>query len=342
MKKFGFSIGFIVAVFLVMLYYIFFVDDPVLLYGALSSAKIWPLIVAFLLMVLYWIFETLAQYFVFKSGGSKLSFFKVLRVTMVGQLFNCITPSASGGQPMQIYEMTRYGVSAGNGTCMLLVRFLIYQLIMVLYSGVMLILKLSYFNSQISAFSSLALVGFLVNFGVLIGLILACFFPQFAVKISAVVFNFLHKIKLCKNSQKKIEKVTEEVKKFNDSFNFYKGNLKVSVLPALSSLLQLTVFFLVPYFVALSLGVKMPLDIAFAAASLVFMICSFVPLPGGSGGAEGAFLLLFGGAFAVANKSVAVAILLWRVFTFYLPILVGTVFFVSKRKGKFKDGQNQC
>lgn len=333
MKKLWFSIGFIAAVFLFLIYYIFFVDDPKYLYEAISTVKAVPIILSVLCMVLYWLFETLAQYFVLKSGESKLSFFKVLRVTMVGQLFNCITPSASGGQPAQTYMLVKYGLSVGESACMLLVRFLIYQLVMVVYSVIMLMAKLHYFNSTVTSFSSLALIGFAVNLIVLALLILACFFPEFLLKISKKPLYFLEKIKILKNAEQKYLKIKEEVNKFHQTFKAYKGNLKVSVFPALFSCLQLSVFFMIPYFIIVGLSVDISFVNAFAAAALIFMISSFVPLPGASGGAEGAFLLLFSTAFMNSGKSIAVAILLWRLLTFYLPIICGS-FWLLKLKRK--------
>lgn len=331
MKKLGWSIAFIAFIFILLVCYVFFVDDPKNLYNAISSAKILPILAAALCMVFYWLFESLAQASIMKSGGCRLKFRQVFRVTMIGQLFNCITPSATGGQPVQTYQMTRYGLSAGESMCMLLVRFLVYQAVMVAYSLVVLVLKLSYFNRTISAFSSLALIGFAVNMGALAMLVLACFFPKICAKGANAVIRFLGKIKIIKNVERKTKRVDEEIAKFHESFRFFRGNLRVTIIPALFSLLQLTVFFAIPYFICKSLAVPVAFDIAFSAAALTFMISSFVPLPGGSGGAEGAFWLFFGSAFAAAGKSVAVAILLWRLLTFYLPIVTGSFFMLGNK-----------
>ena len=337
MKKIGLSIGFIALIFLLLLGYIFFIDDPQNLYNAINTAKFLPMLAGVIMMLLYWVFETLAQYIIIKKGdGKKLRFSSILRVTMIGQLFNCITPSASGGQPMQTYQLTKYGLSAGEGACVLLVRFLVYQSVMVLYSLIVLIVKLPYFNRNINAFSSLAIIGFLVNSGALAALIAACFFPHFCAKAANAIIKFLGKIKILKNPDDKINKINAEIDKFHANFQYYRMNFKVMLWPAVFSALQLTCFFLVPVFICKSLSVNISFGDAFGAAALTFMICSFVPLPGGSGGAEGGFLLLFGSAFAASGKSIAVAILLWRLLTFYMPIVVGSCF-IFKDKHEVKN-----
>ena len=46
------------------------------------------------------------------------------------------------------------------------------------------------------------------------------------------------------------------------------------------------------------------------------------PIPGGAGGAEYSFTLLFGGFIANQEKLV-IALILWRIFTYYLGIFLG-------------------
>lgn len=57
----------------------------------------------------------------------------------------------------------------------------------------------------------------------------------------------------------------------------------------------------------------------------MLMITSFIPLPGGSGGAEAGFYLFFG-MFFPQSGVIAIAILIWRIFTFYMPIVAGVIF----------------
>ena len=52
------------------------------------------------------------------------------------------------------------------------------------------------------------------------------------------------------------------------------------------------------------------------------MISSFVPLPGAMGAAEGSYVAFF--SFVYSNSSlVALSTFVWRIFTFYLPIVLG-------------------
>jgi len=59
------------------------------------------------------------------------------------------------------------------------------------------------------------------------------------------------------------------------------------------------------------------------------MVSAFVPLPGGSGGAEGSFVLFFAPFFP---DDLLVALLLWRIVTYYLGMVVGALVMTVSRK----------
>ena len=54
----------------------------------------------------------------------------------IGNFYNCITPSASGGQLMQAYTYKKQGISISNGTSCLVMNFIVYQLVMIVLASV--------------------------------------------------------------------------------------------------------------------------------------------------------------------------------------------------------------
>lgn len=48
-------------------------------------------------------------------------------LTIVGQYYNLITPSAIGGQPLQLYEMAKKGYGFGVGTAVLVQKYALYR-----------------------------------------------------------------------------------------------------------------------------------------------------------------------------------------------------------------------
>ena len=63
--------------------------------------------------------------------GSPASYRACLRYAITGFFFSSVTPSASGGQPMQVYAMYRDGHPPAPGAMALLVEFFSFQLVAV-------------------------------------------------------------------------------------------------------------------------------------------------------------------------------------------------------------------
>ena len=54
-----------------------------------------------------------------------------VKVSMIGQLFNNITPFSSGGQPMQAYELTKTGKRVSDSLSVLMLKFIVTQIALV-------------------------------------------------------------------------------------------------------------------------------------------------------------------------------------------------------------------
>lgn len=299
----------------------------------LKNTRFRWIICAALCMVIYWIFESVSLHIISTKVSKKLNFVNAFHTSMIGQLFNCITPFSSGGQPMQVYYMTKCGMPIGEASCVLLIKFIIYQIVLTVYSLFVLTVKFSFFAGKISDFSYLVLLGFCVNLFVVICLVCISIFPNFIKNILAHIMNILAKIKLIKNEHEKIEKIKVELDNFYNSIQFLKQNVAAIIQSSFMIVLQLTAFFTIPYFICLALKVtNVDFLTIISAGAFVLMITSFVPLPGGSGGAEAGFYLFFSMFFSQTGV-IAIAILIWRLVTFYMPILAGMFF---SNVGKFK------
>ena len=62
-------------------------------------------------------------YILVKSSVPSFKFHNALKTSMVGQFFSAVTPFATGGQPMQVYCMSKYGVEPGKGVSALTQKF---------------------------------------------------------------------------------------------------------------------------------------------------------------------------------------------------------------------------
>ncbi len=334
--KMAFNIGFIIAVFLGLLFYVIKVDGIDNIAMVLQNVEITWMILGLVCMLIYWLMETLNLYIISKKMYPNQSFRNSFRVTMIGQLFNCLTPFSSGGQPMQAVSLVREGKSVSDSASILLIRFLIYQITLVIYTFMIIVFQFSYFKGLVSNFMNLALIGFLVNLAVIIFLILVGVNQEFVFKLASFGIRLLGKIKLLKNVDQKLEHLKESLGKFHDNFKLLKKEKKMTLQLVILSIIEHTVFFSVTYMVYRSFGLGgVPFIKILSAQAFLSMVMAFVPIPGAGIAAEGGFLILFKKFFT--PETINMGILFWRMYTFYLPIIAGAMIMVMIKKKEKSD-----
>lgn len=158
------NISVVVLIFIVMTVYFLAVDGIDNIISVLKTVNISWALIGLTLIILYWLLEALCLYIVEKKIYKKQKFINSLKVSMIGQLFNSLTPFSSGGQPMQAVAMKCEGKSVSKSATILLIKFIVYQATLVIYTALILIFEYSYFRNSVSGFVKLAIIGFIVNF----------------------------------------------------------------------------------------------------------------------------------------------------------------------------------
>ncbi len=72
--------------------------------------NMWWLLVALGCIVLYLGLEAVATKMLIQSNGDRLSWRDAIRIPLIEQLFNGITPFSSGGQPAQLVALMQMGL----------------------------------------------------------------------------------------------------------------------------------------------------------------------------------------------------------------------------------------
>jgi len=323
------NIAIIIFVSILLVVYLFFIDGIDNLVSALRNASVIPLLIAVLLIVVYWFLESLTVYAMAKKLHPPHLLKNSIKTVMIGQLFNCITPFATGGQPMQAFVLVQRGMPAGLATFSLFSRFIVYQIVLTALSLLALLLRLNFFVEHISSLGYIVLIGFAVNFAVVAGLLLIAFFKNGALKAANAIISLLSKLKIVKNKEELMAKTADQIDLFYNNMCALKDHVKTIVIMFILTFFQLIAYYSIPFFICIALGAD---NISYfnvlCSSSFVMMISSFVPLPGAALGAESSFLLFFNMYFT-HSEHIATAMVIWRFITFYLPILCG-VFFVNR------------
>lgn len=293
---------------------------------SLPTLNLWWLSGSIGCVLIGWVMDSLVtKELVTAAYNTSYNFLNAFKVTMVGQYFNSVTPFAVAGQPMQILALTRQGISSGIALSVLARKFLVYQTVITLYSLLVIIIKYSFFRSQIQGFMALAFIGFMCQSAIVVLLLLFVKSPKFTTKLINGVIWLLTKVHIVKNPEEVSEKVKNQLEFYIKNNRTLQGNKLMKLKIYIYTVTQLTAIFAVPFFIYKAFrNPGAPIVDMISAQSFVTMISTYTPLPGAAGAAEGSFLVLFQIFF---NKDIIrQAMLLWRFIAYYSCIIVGAFF----------------
>ena len=136
-----FSAVFYFAVLAVTLYYVFNDKNLGQILSLLSEADLGQIAVAVCAVVAFVLGEAVVLRYLLGKLGTKVSFGHCSLFSFLGFFYSAITPSASGGQPMQVLYMRRDGIPAGVSTVVLAIITITYKMVLVVIGLAVMILR---------------------------------------------------------------------------------------------------------------------------------------------------------------------------------------------------------
>jgi uncharacterized protein (TIRG00374 family) len=291
-------------------------------FTSVSEINFWWLGAAFLCTGLYWITDAVILHRLVRLKYTHHPFTRTFRSAVIGFLYNCLTPFASGGQPMQVYDMTKGGVDAGDAASYVTVKSVVYQIGLTAYASVAVIFTFGFFRANVPQFIWFLCVGMLVN-AVFVAVILAVIFNRSAAtKLVLLFIALLCKLRIVKHREKATESALGQIKLFHESFRLILRNAGELVLSFGLTALQLTLYYSLPYFIYLTFNLSgQAFHMMLFAQSILMLITAFVPMPGSSGVVETGFYFFFEIFFT--PETILPAVFIWRFLTYYLCIIAG-------------------
>lgn len=289
----------------------------------LNMKLIW-LLYALLLIFGYWFFKTLVMKIYVNYYKKDYSFKSAFNLQMKTLFFNGITPFSSGGQPFQILSLKNDGVRVSDSTNVIVITSFIHQLAIFILA-LLSVSANNYFKILgDSNIKNLSVFGFVINILFMLFLLALCFDKKVKRVIIKSIIKLLNKIKIVKNKKEVIDKWEERIKSLDEGAKVIKKNKKGFLLATLYNVIALISLYLVPLTIAY--GMNITSFNAFEAIMIttyVDLIGMFIPIPGGTGGLEYAFVTLFG--TFVSGRIVTSMMLIWRFLTYYLGMVLGGI-----------------
>lgn len=293
-----------------------------MLITSLKQANPLFLLSGLFIMFCYISCEALNTQRIMATFGHKLSLKQCLKYAFIGFYFCAITPSATGGQPAQIYYMKKDGIPVSFSTLTLLINLAIYQTVTLLCSVAFFLLKSDFILGAVQGLGPLFILGITIYL-IALGLILAAIFSHSLMKkCFYAVIRLGTFCKIVKNPVQARENADKQLAEYQQCVVHIKKHPRLLLYNFAVTLLQLLCYFSIPYFVyqAFHLSAYDLWDMLAMQAVLTVSV-SALPLPGAVGAAEGSFLKLFEMFFA--PTILLPAMLLTRFINFYAMLIIG-------------------
>ncbi len=341
LKSYVFNIALVLGLSGVVLYFSLKDHYEVVLAAINNLTVSWILLIAFVILGYHAIVGKILTKLA-KKTNKKYRFMDGYFNALIAALFHGITPSASGGQFIQMYVFKKQNINLSESASILWMDFIIYQATMVFTVLVLLILRFEYFYTNHSELFLLVLLGFFINSFIIVGLWVVTHFKKVYSWISSKGVSLAHKIKLVKDKEHSVKMMDAGIERFVEEATKLKQNKKLLLQIFLWNLLRLFVYYSFPILCALALGINIDpalfIDLI-ALTSYVSMVNAFFPVPGGSGGTETTFILMFSTVIGFTNATSTMIV--WRFFTYYFIMFVGAACYmrfkyisdISKAKG---------
>lgn len=326
------NLGLIFIIFLGLFIYMIKVDGIENIISVLKSVDYRWVVAGLICLLIHWTCESLNLHIPIKKMYHNQKFINSIKVAMIGQLFNNITPFSSGGQPMQAYELNKTGKRVSDSLSAMAIKFIITQTALVVSTLVVVVIEFDFFKTLMQDYLWIAMLGFIVNIIAIIVMIVAGVKKEIIIYITNPIVKLLGKIHILKNTEQTIEKLNQSIDNFGNQFVTMKSEKTMVIKMFLIAVIQSMAYYSITYMVYRAFG---NYGISFLqiipTQAFLLLIMTFIPTPGSGLGAEGGFYLLFNSIFQ--NGSINMSILFWRIYTFYLPIIVGAFFLIpTKRK----------
>jgi uncharacterized protein (TIRG00374 family) len=293
--------------------------------GIIKTIQLPYLFVGLGCMLIFWLFEAYMLDMLVQKLSGKRQLWTTIKMTIIGQYYSFITPFATGGQPAQLYIMKRDRISASKGTVVLASKFIIFQVTVTLYSLVLALVHLKTLLMTSTQISTFVFVGLTINTVGLTCLIMIALNPE---KLKVIVHKIIHLltlVKLVKNEEDKDEKIDNFIEEYLEGINQLKEDMPLTLYMFGLSILQLTAFFSITFFVYRALGLTgISAFKIISLQAMLYMAVSFVPIPGTVGASEAGFALLLGSVFQ--GHFLAAGLLLWRIITYYFGLVFSGAF----------------
>lgn len=311
----------LLLVFTLTIYSVFKGEDLSLIFHTILKINFIYLLLGIGCVIFFIWGESIIIHYMLKTLRIKTKKRTCFMYSCIGFFFSCITPSASGGQPAQIYYMNKNKIPIPVSTLVLMIVTITYKSILVFIGLFLIIFQRGFISKYLINILPIFYLGIILNVFCCIFMLILVFHPILAKTIMLSCLKFLVKIRIMKNKPSRLEKLENSMDQYNATALYLKKHIKVIIDVIIITFFQRFALFIVTYIVyqAFNLRGANIYDIVMLQA-VISVSVDMLPLPGGMGISEKLFLTIFVPVFGM--KFLLPGMILSRGIAYYAQLLL--------------------
>lgn len=323
-KKMIFNVLFLFLVFAATIYGVFHGEDLSEIAEILKTVNSYWLLPGVACVIIFIWGESIIIFYMMHTLGIHLKKWKCFLFSSVGFFFSCITPSASGGQPMQIYYMKKEKISIPVSTVILMIVTITYKLVLVVIGIGIAIFGRGFLHKYLEGILPVFYLGLMLNIFCVTFMTILVFHPLLAKAILMKGMKLLERFHLMRKKEGRLKKLEASMDTYRNTAAYLKNNPLVIVKVIGITFIQRMALFAVTWFVYQAFGLHGTgfWDILFLQA-VISVSVDMLPLPGGMGISETLFLTIFSPVF---GGLLLPGMVLSRGLGYYGELLISAVF----------------
>lgn len=328
---------------------------------ALKGANIWYIIAIFAVVLGCILTRSVAIFALTRIFDKKYYFHRAIAIDQIGSLYRMVTPAGLGSHVMETYTYNKQGIRISNALSILAMYSIVYQVVLILYGVVSLIVKRDVINEisyipinggQVPLWLLIS-IGFTFNVATIGFIFLLSYWEPFYKFIKGPTYSLLAKLHLIKDLSASRERLDLSKDNFRNNLKSLLKNVKTLLVCALMFFVYITISYSVPYITGLSLGNTSNYANYWDSvllSNIHQMATCIIPIPGASGISELFFYNLFypevGPKFYSSEGIARASLLLWRSLMFVIPLFISCVYTLIYRPRKrnihndYQENQN--
>lgn len=329
------SIVFFIVLFSMVVYVIFSNHNFNTIVSNIKLIDYKYVIVSLLLVFAYFLCQGIFTKYILKVLDVSISLFRGIYYSIVEFLFNAITPGATGGQPVQLFYMSKDEIPMTKSLIMIIMGTIIFKLYLIVGSIFIIIFKSDFiFNNGL-----LISIMFWVGIALDVFLVFAYLILMYNQKIIRKILDLFYRIKskILKKPNNNKDKIDEILNKYVGEAVFLKEHPKELVFSIIITFIQRTCLFSITYVLYRGFGFN---SLGYCDLLLLQIFVQItieaILLPGGLGAIEyvtnNMYLIIYG-TLSVSGMIVS------RTVSFYIPLLI--IMFIVMFMTRFKYYKNR-